>query len=31
MDTSGSNALEIAELEKTIAEQKEGYQDTLID
>lgn len=30
-DTSGSNALEIAELEKSIAEQKEDYQDTLID
>lgn len=30
-DTTGSNALEIKRLEEEIAEQREGYQDALID
>ena len=30
-DTSGANALEIASLEKELAEQKEDYRDSLID
>ena len=30
-DTSGANALEIAALEKELAEEKEDYRDTLID
>jgi hypothetical protein len=31
MDTSGANALEIAQLEKSIGEQKQSYQDSLVD
>lgn len=31
MDTSGANALEILELEKQLAEKREGYQDNLVD
>jgi hypothetical protein len=30
-DTSGGNAMEIAALQKEIAEAKENYTDTLID
>jgi hypothetical protein len=30
-DTSGGNAMEIAQLQKEIAEQKEGYTDSLVD